>query len=80
MDISLQGFQCLQYCNLKTENDHDVKRAKDCTKKFCEPLREQAMKIINLEKMKIKLLTKERQESHENAKICYIGKEKFEDK
>ena len=80
MDISLQGFQCRQYCNLKTENDHDVKRPKDCMKKFCEPLREQAMKIINLEKMKIKLLTKEWQESHENAKICYIGKEKFEDK
>ena len=28
----------------------------------------------------MKLLTKEQQESHENAKICYIWKEKFETK
>ena len=28
----------------------------------------------------MKLLTKEQQESYENAKICYIGKEKFENK
>ena len=26
----------------------------------------------------MKLLTKEQQESHENAKICFIRKEKFE--
>ena len=26
----------------------------------------------------MKLLTKEQQESHENAKVCYICKEKFE--
>ena len=34
------------------------------------------MKIINLKRMK--LLTKEWQESYENAKVCYIDKEKFE--
>ena len=28
----------------------------------------------------MKLLTKEQQESHGNAKICYICKEKFENK
>ena len=28
----------------------------------------------------MKLLAKEQQESHENARICYICKEKFEDK
>ena len=38
------------------------------------------MKIINFKKNKIKLLTKEQQESYENAKICYICKEKFENK
>ena len=27
----------------------------------------------------MKLLTKEQQESYENAKICYVCKEKFED-
>ena len=28
----------------------------------------------------MKLLTKEQQESYENAKVCYICKERFEDK
>ena len=62
------------------ENKHDVCRGKDWMKNFCESLREQPIKIINLKKKKIKLLTKEQQESYENAKICYICKEKFENK
>ena len=32
------------------ENKHDVYRGKDCMKKFCESLREQAMNIINYKK------------------------------
>ena len=59
------------------ENKHDVYKGKDCVKKFCESLREPSMKIINFTKKKMKLLTKERQESHENEKICYISKEDF---
>ena len=49
-------------------------------KKFYESLRERSMKIINFKKKKMKLLTKELQESCEYAKICYICKEKFENK
>ena len=49
-------------------------------KKFCESLRKHAMKIINFKKKKMKLLTKEQQESYENAKICYICNEKLENK
>ena len=60
------------------ESKHGVYRGKDCIKKFCESLREHAMKIINFKKKKMKLLTKKQQESYENAKICYICKEKFE--
>ena len=41
-------------------------------KKFCEVLRDHAIKIINFKKKKM--------ESYENAKICYICKEKFENK
>ena len=62
-----------------TENEH-MYRVKDCMKKFCEFLREHAMKIINLKKKKMRLLTKEQQESYENAKICYICQENFENK
>ena len=60
-------------------NKNDRYRGKDCMKKFCESLREHAMKIINFEK-KNKLLTKERKESYKNVKICYTCKEIFENK
>ena len=60
------------------EKKHNVYRGKDCMKTFCKFLRQHAMKIINFkkEKNKKKLLAKEQQESHENAKICSISKEK----
>ena len=45
-------------------------------KKFRESLREHTMEI----KKKKMLLTKEQHELYENAKICYIYKEKFENK
>ena len=44
-------------------------------KRFCESLREHAMKIFFSKKKKMKLLTKEQQKIYENAKICYICKE-----
>ena len=62
------------------ENRHDICRGKDCMKKFCESLREHEMEIINFKKKKAKLLTKEQQESYENAKLCYICKEKIKNK
>ena len=62
------------------ENKHDVHRGKDCMKRFCESLREHTLKIINFKKKKMKLLTREQQEPYENRKICYICKEKFENK
>ena len=62
------------------ENKHHVYRVEDCMKKFSESFREHAMKIINFEKKKMKSLRKEQQETYENAKICYICKEKFENK
>ena len=46
---------------ISIENKHDVFRSKDCMKKFCEYLREHAMKIINFKKKKkMKLLTKDK--------------------
>ena len=58
-------------------NKHDVYRGKDWMKNFYESLREHAMNVISFKKKKIKLLTKEQQESYENAKICYICKKKL---
>ena len=62
------------------ENKHDVYRVKYWMKKFCESIREHGMKTINFKKKKIKLLPKEQQKLYQNAKICYICKEKFKDK
>ena len=54
-----------------TENKHEVKIA------FSEFLRERIMEAITCKKKKMKLSTKEQQEPSENAKICYICKEKI---
>ena len=40
------------------ENKNDVYRGKDCMKKFCEFLREQAMKITNFKQKKMKFYQK----------------------
>ena len=61
------------------ENKRDVSRDKYCIKNFCEFLREHAMKIL-ISKRKNEIFTEEQQESYENAKICFICKEKFGNK
>ena len=38
------------------------------------------MEITNFKKKEMKLLTNEQQKSYENAKTCYICKEKIEEK
>ena len=58
-----------------------VLHEKVCTDKvyiwtFGDSLRARPVKIINFEKKKIKLLTKEPQKCYENAKVCYICKKK----
>ena len=35
---------------------------------------------VSFKKKKMKLITKEQHESYENLKICYIWREKFENK
>ena len=61
------------------KNKHDVYRDKDCMIKFCECLWKHAMKTM-LKRKKMKSLINEKQNSFQNPKICYICKEKFEDK
>ena len=76
-----KGFSMSTISSVKgIENKHDVCRGKDSIKNFCESLREHAMKIITLKRKKMKLLTDQQQELYENAKTCYICKEKFENK
>ena len=59
-------------------NKYGVSNSKDCVKKFCKSLKEQAIKITNFKKKKMKLLTKEQQRSYENVKFCYVWKRKFD--
>ena len=75
------GFSISRKSSFKSiEKNHDVYKDKDCMKKFCEYLREHTMEIINLKKKKVKLLTKQQQESYWNTKVCYICKKKLENK
>ena len=47
------GFSMYATSSLKDiKNKHDVYRGKDCMKKFCESLKEHAMKIIKFKKKK----------------------------
>ena len=56
------------------ENKHDVCRGIDSRKTFCESLGDHTRKIINFKNKKMKLLTKDQQESYKNTKICYVCK------
>ena len=68
------GFSVSSLSSFKEiENKHDVYRGKDCMKKFCESLREHAMKTINFEKEKMKLTNKQ-QISYENQKFAIFVK------
>ena len=53
------------------ENKLNWSHGKDCMKKLCY-LREYTNNIIDFEKKKMLLLTKEELKSHVNAKVCYI--------
>ena len=53
-DLSLSTISSFR----SIENKHDVYREKDCIRKFCEFLREHAMKIINIKKKKNKIINK----------------------
>ena len=63
-----------------TKVSEDVYREKNCMKTFSASLREHTMKIVYFKKKKMKLLTKMKQESSENAKICHICKKYVENK
>ena len=53
------GFSMSTISSLKSiESKHDVYRGKVCVKRFCESLKEQAMKIINFKKKKNEVINK----------------------
>ena len=72
------GYSSVMCCSFyKAENEQKYHRGKDCMKRFCEDLKEQAKKIIN-HKMKAMIpLNNEEKESHENQEICHICEKEF---
>ena len=72
------GYSIVTCCSFdKTENEQRYYRGKDCMKKYCNDLREQAMRIINYEKKEMIPLTDEEKESYENQEVCHICKKDF---
>ena len=58
--IIYSALECLSTISSfkNIENKHDMYRGKDCMKKFCESLRDHAIKIINIKKKKNDVITK----------------------
>ena len=54
------------------EDKHNLRRGKDCMKKFCTSVREHAKNRINIEKKQMLPLTKEELKSYQDAKVCYF--------
>ena len=72
------GHSLFTHCSFHTtKNKLDYYRSKNCTKKFCLDLRENAAKIINYEKKEMIPLTKQEEKKHNKQKVCHICKKKI---
>ena len=72
------GYSLITCCSFdKSMNEQQYYRGKDCMKTFCADLKDQAMKIINIEKKEMTPLTDEEKESYENQEICHICEKEF---
>ena len=69
----------LTICSLfdKSKTECIYYRGKDCMKRFCKDLRDQATKIINYEKKDMIPLTNKEEESYKKNEICYICEKEF---
>ena len=55
----LSGLSMSTISSFKSiETIHDLYKSKDCIKKFCESLREHALKLINFKKKKNEVINK----------------------
>ena len=62
----------------ESKNKLNYYRGDDCMKKFCNDLREHAIKIINYEKKKIIPLTAEEKINYNDQEVCYISEKEFD--
>ena len=76
---SPSGYSIFTSCSFdESRNKLNYYRGKDCMKKFCKDIKEQATRIINYEKKKIIRLTKEEKINYNDQQICYIYKKEFD--
>ena len=72
------GYSLVTWCSFdKSKTGLNYYRGKDCMEKFCNDLKDQAMKIINYKKKKEIILTSEEKESYENENVCYTCEKEF---
>ena len=72
------GYSLLTNCSFdERKNKLHCYRCEDCMERFCEDLRDQAMKIINYEEKEMIPLTDKENKSSEMQKVCYICKKEF---
>ena len=73
------GYSMCTSCSFdESKNKLNHYRGKDCIKKFCKDLKEQATRIINHEKKKIIPLTKEEKINYNDQQVCYTCEKEFE--
>ena len=72
------GYSLCTNCSFDaTKNKLNCYRGKDCMKRFCNDLREHALKITEYDKNEMILLTYKENKSYEKQKVCYICKKGF---
>ena len=62
------------------KNVRDCYRGEDCMKNFCKGLKAHVLKITNSERLKMPLLREKKNKSHGKQKLCYICRDKFNNK
>ena len=73
------GYSIFTHCSFdESKNKLNYYRGDDCMEKFCKYLREHSTKIINYEKKKNILLTREEKKDYDDQKVCYICKKEFD--
>ena len=72
------GYSWITHCSFNaSKNERGYYREKDCMEMFCKDLKDQAMKIIDYEKIEMIPLTDEETEFYEKKKVYHICKKEF---
>ena len=75
------GYSMSTICELdNTENKHSLCHGEDCIKTFYIYPREHAANLINFGKKKMLPLTEKELKLHQDSRVCYICRKKFEQK